>query len=90
MTARIALIMAVGLLLSACNQSYECNVQDSKELERVFYKCLAYSKNSQNVEYNDSAEVIDECRRTAYLITPKEDGRSLQYGGKCEPLERSK
>ena len=87
----LAAVVSFGIM--ACQEIetqpkwYPCTYRDPIEVQSLFLNCLKNSGNSQNVKYNDSAEVIEECRYAARALANEQQGFSRdQYGSSCRPL----
>lgn len=71
------------LILSACGPNEypkSCTYHKTDEIKDIFISCLKNSQNSQTVKYNDSAEVVEECKFAANTMARSYTG-GIQYQG---------
>jgi hypothetical protein len=92
-TIRYILPFIALLLVTGCSKiddlinpkgPFPCTYRDPKEVQQLFLKCLDHTKVNRDVHYNDTNEMVEQCKYSALSVSTEYQGTRLDYGYVCQ------
>ena len=90
--AGLVLVAALGAMGFGIKTMFEVSAEKKEErklieskvdyvrYEQLFLECLKSTKNSEVVYYNDSDEIVQECKHFAHIVTYREAAQRISEG----------